>query len=90
MSIQSDFDFDLMVRLANEDPFEFVRKRDQLIRLVMEASACPDKCYRLQAEIDFERFSVPQGEKTYVAMAAKLNALVGEMTMLVRKLACKD
>ena len=82
MSSQMDFDFDLMARLAQENPAEFARKREELIRDFIENSSNPEKGRRIQFEIDMERVRTPPGEKTYLAMAKRLGLLLGQMSDL--------
>lgn len=82
MSSLVDFDFDLMARLAKEDPAEFARKREELIRCFIEDSSNPEKGHRIQFEIDLERVRTPPGEQTYLAMAKRMSALLGQMADL--------
>lgn len=82
MSSQMDFDFDLMARLAKENPAEFARRREELIRDFIENSGNPEKGRRIQFEIDMERVRTPPGEQTYLAMAKRLTLLLGQMSDL--------
>lgn len=84
MSSQMDFDFDLMARLAKENPAEFARKRTELIRDFIENSSNPERGHRIQFEIDMERVRTPPGEQTYLAMAKRLSLLLGQMSNLFR------
>jgi hypothetical protein len=82
MSSHMDFDFDLMARLAKENPAEFARKREELIRNFIENSSNPERGHRIQFEIDMERVRTPPGEQTYLAMARRLSLLLGQMSNL--------
>lgn len=82
MTCRLDFDFDLMARLAKEDPAEFARHREELIRDMIESFPNPEEGRRLQFEIDMERIRTPPGEKTFLAMAERLGLLLGQMATL--------
>ena len=82
MSSRMEFDFDLMARLAKEDPAEFAKMREELIRDYIENSGNPEKGRRMQFEIDMERVRTPPGEQTYLAMAKRLSLLLGQMSDL--------
>lgn len=84
MSSQLDFDFDLMARLAKENPAEFARRREELIRDFIENSNNPERGHRIQFEIDMERVRTAPGEQTYLAMAKRLTLLLGQMSDLFR------
>lgn len=79
MRYWQEFDFDLMVRLAKENPAEFARKREELLLGAIASFSRPDEGRRAQFEIDMERMRTPPGEQTYAAMAGKLNLLLREM-----------
>lgn len=77
-----EFDFDLMARLAQENPAEFARKREELLRRAIESFRRPDEGRQVQFEIDMERMRTSPGEQTCVAMAGKLNLLLRQMADL--------
>lgn len=77
-----EFDFDLMARLAKEDPAEFARRRELLIQQAIAAFPDPELGQRLQAEIDLERVCAPQGEKSYLALGRRMSGLLGQMSAL--------
>lgn len=82
MSSLMEFDFDLMARLAKENPTEFARKREQLIRDFIDNSSNPEKGRRIQFEIDMERVRTAPGQQTYLAMAKRLSLLLGQLSDL--------
>ena len=82
MSSHMEFDFDLMARLAKENPAEFARKREELIRDFIDNSSNPEKGRRIQFEIDMERVRTAPGQQTYLAMAKRLSLLLGQMSDL--------
>ncbi|MBS1190441.1 MAG: hypothetical protein H6R10_2233 [Rhodocyclaceae bacterium] len=82
MSPPMDFDFDLMARLAKENPAEFARRREELIRNFIENSSNPEKGHRIQFQIDMERMRTAPGEQTYLAMARRLTFLLKRMSDL--------
>lgn len=82
MSSQMGFDFDMMAKLAKENPAEFARKREELIRNFIDNSSNPERGRQIQFEIDMERVRTPPGKQTYLAMAKRLTVLLGQMSDL--------
>lgn len=82
MACHVDFDFDLMARLAKEDPVAFARKREELIQDLISTFRHPEDGHRMQFEIDLERARTAPGEKTYIAMAKRLSLLLMQMSNL--------
>lgn len=77
-----DFDFDLMARLAKEDPAEFARRREALIAGLISTFRDPEEGWRMQSEIDMERVRTAPGEKTCLAMSRRMGELLGQMSNL--------
>lgn len=88
--LPSEFDFDLMARLAREAPAEFAARRAELIQGAIARCHCPEEGYRLQGEIDAERLQTAPGKDTYCAMADKLSVLVKRMSALVAEAGSAD
>lgn len=77
-----DFDFDLMTKLAKENPAEFARKRHELIENLISTFPDPEEGWRMQSEIDMERMRTSPGEKTYMAMGRQMCLLLGQISHL--------
>lgn len=76
------FDFDLMARLAKEDPAEFARQREALIAGLISTFRDPEEGWKMQSEIDLERVCTAPGEQTYLAMGRRMTELLGQMSNL--------
>jgi len=86
MSRPEEFDFDLMARLAKEDPSAFARKREALIQSAIDSCHHPEGARRLQFEIDAQRLCTSLGEKTYLQLAARVSWSAKRMAALVEDL----
>lgn len=75
----SNFDFDLLARLAKEAPAEFALRRAALIREAVAACDNLAEGNRLQEEIDARRMEGAPGMETSLAIAAMLGSSVERM-----------
>lgn len=62
MPNDKQFDFDLMSRLARDNPLEFARRRDELIRHAIASCEVPERARRTQWEIDSSRTALLEEE----------------------------
>lgn len=78
-----EFDFDLMARLARENPAEFARKREELILVAIQSFRSPEQGHKFQFEIDSDRMRTPPGQKTFIAIAQRLSSTLNRMSSLL-------
>lgn len=84
MACRTEFDFDLMARLARESPTEFARRREELLLAAIESFRVPEQGRRAQFAIDAERMATAPGAETCVAIARRLGGLLVEMSRLLK------
>ena len=88
------FDFEEMARLANENPDQFARRREELIQRLINKSSRSAYLADLQMEIDADRYCSPPGlqpgEKVVSMMLESTVSMTKHVALLNNLIECKS